>query len=168
MEDEDKFEDLAKRWPDLMQKSHQDYLGVGAGWYNIIDVLCSMLSSDVEQAKRQLKYAMENASSHSKPIAELEADLAQALEDLPVIMQIKEKFGGLRFYVGQTSEEQQAYIRFASAMASRTCEVCGNPGEIRHTNWMKTLCDVHHREKAAADKQFEPKKSRREVKLSYE
>lgn len=149
-DNEQKFEELAKRWPDLIQKSQQDYIGVGDGWYNIIDILCGMLSRKLEQAKYELKFALEHPDNkYIKPIPELEANLAKAHKELPTILQIKEKFGGLRFYTGNTSDVDDAYISFACAMASRTCEVCGDPGEKRDTGWIKTLCDKHYQERLA-------------------
>ena len=53
---------------------------------------------------------------------------ALALPDLKVV-QIKEKFGGLRFYVegGNGSEEVYALIQQAEAKAYLTCEACGAP-----------------------------------------
>jgi hypothetical protein len=147
MDHEQEFEELAKRHPDLIQKSHQEYLGVGAGWHNILDVLFGMLSYDVEKARRELQHAMENPTNkYIKPIAELEANLDKALEELPTIVQIKEKFGGLRFYTNGNTDIHDAYINFAERMASQTCERCGCPGSLRNSSWMKTLCDTHHNE----------------------
>jgi len=147
MDQDQDFEELAKKYPDLMQKSQQDYIGVNAGWYTILDVLFEGLSGDVERARYSLKFALENPDNkYIKPIPELEAALADALEKLPTIVQIKEKFGGLRVYADGGTEVHQAYINFAAAMAARTCEICGNPGELRDGGWMKTLCDEHHKE----------------------
>lgn len=57
------------------------------------------------------------------------------------LCQIKEKFGGLRFYVGPASSEVHDRISQAEAEADRTCENCGQPGEARGGGWIKTLCD---------------------------
>lgn len=149
---EDLFEVLAKRYPDLMQKSEQTYLGVGAGWFNIIDTLCGAMSRGVGEARYKLKYAMENqGNKYAMTIPDAEAALAKAIEDLPVIRQIKEKFGGLRFYVSCSNDEIHNYIAFAEQMSYRTCEVCGAPGERRSGNWIKTLCDHHHEESLIAE-----------------
>lgn len=73
-------------------------------------------------------------------------DLAKA-EGVP-IFQIKEKFGGLRFYTdGSESETLKAAIDAAEDACSKTCERCGQPGELRtNRSWLKTLCDVHAKE----------------------
>jgi hypothetical protein len=57
------------------------------------------------------------------------------------ILQIKEKFGGLRFYINGASVEIHDRIRQAEEESYRTCEECGKPGEARKGGWIKTLCD---------------------------
>ena len=57
------------------------------------------------------------------------------------VQQVKEKFGGLRFYVESATNEQWDIIRDAEILSYQTCEYCGEEGEIRNTSWMRTLCD---------------------------
>lgn len=57
------------------------------------------------------------------------------------VLQIKEKFGGLRFYVTCTTEEQARIILAAERESQVTCENCGKPGLVRTGGWMKTLCE---------------------------
>lgn len=57
------------------------------------------------------------------------------------VHQIKEKFGGLRFYVGGLTDELRAAIDDAEAQSFKTCERCGAPGSRRGGSWIKTLCD---------------------------
>jgi hypothetical protein len=61
------------------------------------------------------------------------------------ITQIKEKFGGLRFYVGAATQEFHDAVSEAENKSYETCEVCGQPGEPVHPNggWIKTLCTEH-------------------------
>jgi hypothetical protein len=64
------------------------------------------------------------------------------------IAQIKEKFGGLRFYAEDTEPPMEARIRLAELESARTCEVCGRPadlGPIAGGSWIQTLCAVHRR-----------------------
>lgn len=149
---EQQFEDLAKRWPDLFQKSGDFELSIGDGWYNIIDTLCAFLSSDVERARTRLKYALDNPDAKFvESTHKLEKSVTDALKNLPVIVQVKEKFGTLRFYVDGGTSEMRNYIEFAEAMSGRTCEVCGSPGERRGGGWIRTLCDRHNREQEQKD-----------------
>lgn len=59
------------------------------------------------------------------------------------IRQVKEKFGGLRFYIGEGSEEIWAIIEKYERKSYTICEVCGEPGKPRKGGWIKTLCDTH-------------------------
>ncbi len=145
------FEDLAKRWPDLFQKALISSLDVGPGWRGLIDTLCSQISSKLEAAKRQLKYSKEDTTGrYADKIPTLEAEVEKHLSELPIIRQVKEKFGGLRFYVDADKADIPAvynYIRFAEEMSMCMCEQCGAPGEARSDGWTKVLCDRHHRER---------------------
>lgn len=145
MEDnKSRYDNLVLRYPDLMKKSNEIDFSIGEGWYNIIDVLCGFISRDVAQARYELNYALEHPDSkYIKPIPELEARLQKAIENLPVIVQVKEKFGGLRFYTEGGSSDHRLAIGFAEAMSVRTCEVCGSPGKPTNNGWIKTLCPEH-------------------------
>lgn len=62
-----------------------------------------------------------------------------------VAAQVKEKWGGLRFYVDGTTEEndKQVYeiIGKYEKLSYKTCENCGQPGKVRKGGWVRTLCD---------------------------
>jgi hypothetical protein len=61
--------------------------------------------------------------------------------------QVKEKFGGLRFYTNGYTDEVSGMIRMAESMSYRTCEVCGSPGRSNNYGWISTLCDTHRLER---------------------
>jgi hypothetical protein len=63
------------------------------------------------------------------------------------VAQIKEKFGGLRFYYDGGDDQIQGMVTMAEAWASNTCETCGKPGQQRSGGWIKTLCDEHESER---------------------
>ena len=89
-----------------------------AGWWPIITSLCANIQSHVDWKK----------------------------DDCPqvVVAQIKEKFGGLRFYYDGGDEYISGLVTMAEAWASHACEECGAPGTSRGGGWIKTLCDTHH------------------------
>ena len=68
-------------------------------------------------------------------------------------LQIKEKFGGLRFYWrdgsdddgldDDTMDEAGDAIERAERRSKETCEMCGKVGRLRGRSWVKTLCDEH-------------------------
>ena len=59
------------------------------------------------------------------------------------ISQIKEKFGGLRFYIGSGNNAIFDAIDRAEHKSYHICEECGEPGDLRGGGWLKTLCDLH-------------------------
>lgn len=59
------------------------------------------------------------------------------------VLQVKEKFGTLRFYYAGGDDTVAGMVSMAETMSACTCEVCGNPGKIRRTGWYQTLCDTH-------------------------
>jgi len=59
------------------------------------------------------------------------------------VLQVKEKFGGLRFYVGSANKAIHERIDAAANESLVTCEECGAPGALRQGGWLKTLCDEH-------------------------
>jgi hypothetical protein len=61
------------------------------------------------------------------------------------ICQVKEKFGGLRFYTNEISDEMYARISKAEYLSYQTCEVTGKPGQLRtDLGWIETLCDEEY------------------------
>jgi hypothetical protein len=54
------------------------------------------------------------------------------------IYQIKEKFGGLRFYCDFEWGLEESKLEERSLSI---CEECGRPGKPRGGGWIKTLCD---------------------------
>lgn len=63
------------------------------------------------------------------------------LHEGAIIGQIKEKWGGLRFYTYRVSQETQDLIDWAEDQSLKTCEMCGKPGKgYEIGGWWKTLC----------------------------
>ncbi len=85
----------------------------GDGWFNLLDVLCEQLQQ-------------------SKGTNE---------EFQVTISDVKEKYGGLRFYVNGATDSQFAMIDLAEALSERICEKCGAPGSLfENAGWCKTRC----------------------------
>ena len=57
------------------------------------------------------------------------------------VCQVKEKFGGLRFYINGASTEVHDIISKYEKLSYEICEECGDPGEIRQGGWIRTLCN---------------------------
>lgn len=74
-------------------------------------------------------------------IIKLEARASKTTIPL-VVVQVKEKFGGLRFYTHNGDGFDQDDIRAAEGLSFKTCEWCGTKGgpDTTNTGWMLTLC----------------------------
>lgn len=76
-------------------------------------------------------------------------DLCKRQDPPVMIHQVKEKFGGLRFYVGGASGEVHDAIEKAERVSETVCEKCGEPGKpgTARGYWILTLCDTHAKER---------------------
>jgi hypothetical protein len=76
-----------------------------------------------------------------KPIVEKYVPMIKAKGGF--IMQVKEKFGGLRIYSqGGDYEAISDLERTAESISFLTCEYCGEPGNLKNKNgWIKTCCE---------------------------
>lgn len=78
----------------------------------------------------------------------LSTKLEKLLKELPPekqfhAVQVKEKFGTLRFYTSPYNEAVESLIREAENVSARTCEWCGDTGKLRSGPgaWWRTLCN---------------------------
>jgi len=86
-------------------------------------------------------------------------DIEPLVDEDFYITQVKEKFGGLRFYTmfGMNISEM---IRDAEEDSYHICEVCGKPGLLCVSdNWYKTVCKKHRKREKYAD--FKPVERRK-------
>jgi hypothetical protein len=95
----------------------------GDGWFNVIDALCKEIQHHIDWKYKDL------------PVDEREA--IQVVAD-----QVKEKYGTLRFYYHGGDEVIEGMVSMAESMTHRTCEVCGNSGQLRAGGWYRTLCNT--------------------------
>ena len=164
-------EALCAKYPLIFRDRHADMrttamcwgFEIGDGWYNIIDVLCGLLTSDYRQAQSRYEHLLETGAGNvlygTKTVTQEAIDEAcvkmnEEAERVPVAVQVKEKFGGLRFYVQAATDTHYKYITFAENMSYRTCEECGAPGKTYTDGWHKTLCDIHA-EMEGRDQEYE-------------
>ncbi len=129
----DQFSDyMIGQYPDMFKR----YGGfdIGKGWYPIVDSLCNRIHHHVKWVNdRRERLLKENPH-----------DLNIPNEIAPVVVdQVKEKFGGLRFYYTGGDDVVDGMVRMAESWAAQACEECGKPAHIRSEGWIRTLCDEH-------------------------
>jgi hypothetical protein len=136
MSEEDRYEVFAKQMEEKYPKMFaQPYGGfaIGEGWWPIIESLCANIQSHTDWW---------NKNRETRPVVEQ-----------VVVAQIKEKFGGLRFYYDGGDDQISGMVRMAEAWASHACEECGAPGTAGGKGWIKTLCPTHRAESDARYKE---------------
>jgi len=129
---EREYDEFAKRMEETYPKMFSSPYGgfaVGKGWWPIIESLCANIQSHIDWKQEQKeKY-----------------NRGEGCEQV-VVLQIKEKFGGLRFYYGGGDATVSGMVRMAEAWADTACEECGAIGKRRTGGWIRTLCDYHEEE----------------------
>jgi hypothetical protein len=60
-----------------------------------------------------------------------------------VALQVKEKYGSLRFYISSYDEVIECLIDEYSRKSRYVCETCGKPGKIRGSVWLYAACNDH-------------------------
>jgi len=110
------WEDLEKKHPVLLTLK-ESYVWklpeINKGWYKLVDHLLTELE---------------------------EKDL---IKKTSKVIQVKEKFGGLRFYIDDVKLEAHKVIEKYEVKSFSVCEKCGKPGKLRKTKrgWFYTACD---------------------------
>lgn len=164
-------EALCAKYPLIFKDRHENMqhtamcwgICTGDGWYNIIDTLCGLLTSDYRSAQSRYDFIKDKVNQpqwegSNKIVTQEQIDEAKAKMDeeaakVPVASQVKEKFGGLRFYVQAATDKHYNYINFAESMSYHTCEECGAPGKRYTEGWHRTLCDIHAEMEGRSDEE---------------
>lgn len=126
----------------------------GDGWYNIIDQLCANIQHHIDWSHKNNAWDLEWNKEHPDETRAVREIVPQV-----VAVQVKEKFGTLRFYYDGGDNEIHGMTRMAESMSAVMCEECGSPGKQRGGGWVRTLCDKH-------EEAYQERMRGREMKLS--
>lgn len=124
--------ELCEKYPEIFRDRHapvtQTPMGFGFecgdGWFDLIDALCKRIQNYLDWER---KYPQPHAESIEQVVA----------------AQVKEKFGGLRFYYDGGDDIIRGMVMMAEEMSYSICEECGNKGRLRTSGWVTTRCDEH-------------------------
>lgn len=105
-------------------------LEIGAGWLSLVDELCMVLDRICKTSNVSI-----------------------------TAMQVKEKFGSLRFYfmleypedineegAKKIKDSVGSIINMYECASSKICEICGKPGERVNNGWVSIRCEKHQTE----------------------
>lgn len=107
---------LRERYPKLFSSEHLRGISCYPGWLNLLDTLCLQLQTHLD-------------ANPSTPQI--------------VVRQVKEKFGGLRFYIAGGDELCRAAVHAAEEASLTICEVCGQRGSLVGEQWVSVRCAQH-------------------------
>ena len=125
----DPIDKLIEDYPSVFKdmESTSNY-NLPSGWYLLVDKLCSNLSVLLDEEHKKIK------ENHEEPLF--------------MLLQIKEKFGGLRFYYMMNTQNDDLYqeirklIDIAEDTSYNTCEITGKPGKLcRSGMHYHTFCE---------------------------
>ena len=120
-------EELIAKYPKIFQDyegnpGRCNWFGVPDGWLPIVDKLCGSIQSYID---RYTRYTEEG------PVKPIQV----------TCVQMKEKFGGLRFYTNGNDDIVEGMISMAEYLCDHTCQDCGSEENIGRTGgWITTLC----------------------------
>jgi len=121
------LQDLSEKYP----KIFKDYKGnpcrvnwsFPKGWNQIVDDLCGTIQDYIDNTKKNI---------------DGEWQYPYQIECL----QVKEKFGSLRFYTNYHDDTVEGMISFAEYLSLHTCQECGSRENIGRTEgWIVVLCE---------------------------
>lgn len=141
----------------------------GDGWHNLLRQACSVMQGHIDASRkarasalrynRALKRAVSGDTSALERFysaggkvndwvrkATREDVTKNVLRDVPpacpqvVAIQVKEKFGALRFYYDGGDAFIDGVISMLEACSCVTCEECARPGVLEGPGWLRTLC----------------------------
>jgi hypothetical protein len=138
MSEDAKYDAFAKsmeeKYPKMLSTPYGGF-AISEGWWHIVDDLMGHIQHHIDWSVKNHQWDLENDK------ADVRAVCPQV-----TVMQIKEKFGGLRFYYDGGDDYISGLVSMAESWAGNTCETCGDKGERRSGGWIRTLCDKHEAE----------------------
>lgn len=115
---------------------------VNDGWFNLIWDLSEAIDEEINN------YYADKPNELAK---------AYLSEDYKInVFQVKEKFGGLRFYIDVEDNELykkiQLHVDEAEGKSYKTCERCGKSGKIVRNGWVTVICDTCIKKQKGSEK----------------
>lgn len=123
------IDELISKYPKIFQDyegnpGKVNWSGIPKGWINIIDTLCGTIQNHID----------------NKRFYNPETKSWERVEQVRCV-QMKQKFGKLRFYTDSGNNQIEGMIEVAEYMSGITCEDCGTTKNVGKTSgWISTLC----------------------------
>lgn len=145
-------------------------IDTGDGWFWLIDNLCSSIQDYIDNNNCKIPRgtnqgdlgANYTVTYDSSSVGELnesktmnENDLVDSIPQVEAV-QVKEKYGGLRFYYDGGNETIHGMVWLAERMSRNICEYCGSNDRVKQTSgWITSLCTKCFSERKRKEKRNE-------------
>jgi hypothetical protein len=139
-------EEIINKYPKIFEDyegnpGRVNWHGAPKGWLPIIDKLCGSMQNYIDN---HVTYTKDGVVKPTQVTCS----------------QIKEKFGGLRFYTNGHDDVIEGMITMAEYLCDRTCQDCGSEEDLGLTKgWVSVICRtcvIAHGDRAMAS--WEPVK----------
>jgi hypothetical protein len=123
------------RQKDLCSKtsSMSDGIKCGDGWYQLIQDMCEQIQNRVNYINSRRQQQIKN---HPKTLIPITTH-----EFLCEATQVKEKFGGLRFYFDGGDDFIKGVVSLAESLSYKVCSSCGKYKNFENKRgWIYTKC----------------------------
>lgn len=148
---------LCEKYPIIFKDRHESITRTAMvwgfscedGWFALLDVMCDALmqdhdraKSDLESAERCLRDGISPTYYTEEYLEKCKKKYEEELAMVPVAIQVKEKYGTLRFYYYGGNLNTDSIVSAFEMMSAHTCETCGMTKDARRytDGWFKTLC----------------------------
>ncbi len=136
-----------------------NWTGLPKGWIKVVDKLCGSIQDYIDTVTifvdnpdyvEGSEWDRDDKTTHKK----IGSKIPQV-----TCVQMKEKFGGLRFYTNGHDDVIEGMIQMAQYICDNTCEVCGSEENLGNTHgWVTVCCKSCYEAGKASGKGWEPKK----------
>lgn len=159
---------FVNRYADMQTSAMSWGFDIDDGWFWLIDNLCNSIQSYIDNNSKKyriknkfarifFKFITKQRSSskfsfirrflikYGKYFYKIEDKFEkEEYESIcqVTVDQVKEKFGGLRFYYTGGDDVIHGMVWLAESMSYNTCEICGSTKNIGRTKgWIKVICE---------------------------
>ena len=145
---------LVKRYPKIFRdryKSPQEtcmHWGFPeGGWFMLIDILCRCIQRHIDNSESTCALSQKWHNEFVQGIGPYRSEWSPHMNGTTpvpqvVALQVKEKFGTLRFYYSGGDEAIEGMVGLAEQMSGTTCEECGSfSSSVGYTlGWISVIC----------------------------
>lgn len=150
-------EEIIEKYPKIfvpynVNPKNLNWFGVPDGWLPIIDKLCGSIQYYIDN------YTISEPNPNFDPDDPESKKYISRHPNQVTCIQMKEKFGGLRFYTNGNDDIVEGMIKFAEYLCDNTCDTCGTEENLGMTKgWLSVKC-----KKCAEDSVWVPKNNKNE------